>query len=291
MLLNPSMMMKTNLKQITTLASFTLAAVSIAGAQAVVDDFDYASGTDLGSGLSGGTGWSGGYHPNTSLTGTTTDFGVTDYTWTTPTFADTSGTYEIKNKKSNDTTGGGTALAARGLSSGNEIDFDTDGTYYFSYLMDTVSGIGQELDFFDGTSEILSIQYLGGGNTLRLRSTDSSNSGTASATAGNDWFILGKIETSASGDDIFRVSIYESGDTVAATDVGGWDISHNGGAITGAADVIAQWKYFNTGVGIGNFRLDQNYSNVASVVPEPGTYSLLAGLFAFVAMAIRRRRN
>lgn len=74
------MIRKIHPKYLATLTSFTLAAVSIAGAQAVVDDFDYASGTDLDSSLSGGSGWSGGYYSDTGLTGTTTDFGVTDYT-------------------------------------------------------------------------------------------------------------------------------------------------------------------------------------------------------------------
>jgi hypothetical protein len=272
--------------RIPTIVAVLLGA-SLASAAAVVDDFNYTSGTTLDETLTGGTGWSGGYYPNNTLTGTTdTVFGVTDYTWTTPTFANTSGTYEIKNKRSVDTTGSGSALAARGLSSG--INFDADGTYYFSYMMKTVSGIGQELDFFAGANEKLSVQYLGGSNTLRMTSNNASNSGTISATAGNDWFVVGKIETSAAGSDIFRLSVFENGDTVAATE-GGWDLSHNGGTITGTADQVAQWKYFNTAVGIGNFRMDSTYAAVTSVIPEPSSFLLLGtALTAFVLFNRRR---
>ena len=272
-------------KQILLFTALTAASFTF-GAVVVSEPFDYGSGTDLDSSTTGGSGWSGGWYSDTGLSNSPTVFGVTDYTWNLPALP--SGSYQMLDKKSVDTTGSGSAYAGRGLSTG--IDFDSDGTYYLSYTMDTVSGIGQELDLFAGSSEILSVQYLGGGNTLRMTTTNSSNSGTKGATAGNDWFVVVKLETSAAGDDIARLSVFEAGDTVPATE-SGWDVSHNGGTITGTVDQIAQWKYFNTGVGIGNLRVADSYIDAVSAVPEPSAYAFVLGAGMLGLVLYRRRRR
>lgn len=274
------------MKTLFPIVTTALLGVSLASA-AVVEDFNYTSNTTLSSSQTGGAGWSGGYYADTVLTTSPTNFNVVDYTWTTPTFANTSGTYTIVDKKAKRLVAGTSSdLAYRGLST--SINFDADGTHYFSYMLDSTSGIGQELNFFDGASEILSVQYLGGSDVLRLRSTDTTNSLTIGATAGNDWFVLGKIETSASGSDVFRLSVFETGDTVAATE-GSWDLSLNGGTITGAVDVIGLGKHFDAAVGIGNLRMDSTYAGVTSVIPEPSSLLLLGtALGAFVLFNRRR---
>lgn len=83
--------------QLLRLFTLSLAGVTVAGAQTVVEDFDYANNTTLSSSQTGGTGWSGGYFSDTALTTSPTQFNVVDYTWTTPTFANTSGSYTIVN--------------------------------------------------------------------------------------------------------------------------------------------------------------------------------------------------
>lgn len=272
-------------KQILLFTALSAASFTF-GALVVSEPFDYGSGTTLDGTTTGGSGWTGGYFSDNALTSPGTDFAVSGYTWSLPTLP--LGTYDMTDTRTVSTDNDSNDYAGRALSGG--IDFDADGTWYMSYTMKTVNGTGQELDLFAGSSEILSIQYLGGGNALRMRTTDSSNSGTSGATAGNDWFVVVKLETSASGNDIARLSVFEAGDTVPATE-SGWDVSHNGGAITGTVDQIAQWKYFNTGVGIGNLRVADSYIDAVSAVPEPSAYALVLGAGMLGLVLYRRRRG
>lgn len=94
----------------------------------------------------------------------------------------------------------------------------------------------------------------------------------------------------------FGNSSYSSGNfltfkfTQLASDA--FSLEVNGASVTNAslslaASDIEQIRIFNFDAGSGN---DQFFNSLA-VVPEPSTYALLAGIFAFAWIALRRRQS
>lgn len=201
-----------------------LAVVANAHQSNVYEGFDYPAAGILGNG-NGGYGWNGGWGQNGSLSGNgvsgSSPIGITSGSMSLP--MDYAAQISGNRLGDHDEYG---IYAMRALA--DPIDFGTDGVVYFSFTASTTGGGGTAYIFLglveQGTfaSRFIDIGPWQSGIYLRQ---DGSNVSAGSYIPGTDAFILGKLITAASGNDILQLKTY-----TAANSVDGepaiWDVTH-----------------------------------------------------------------
>lgn len=276
---------------LTTLSAVALT-LSGVWAQSLVETYNYPSGADLGSQAATGTGqntnW-GNFVFAGVIGGSSNEF-VSPGSLSAPsgyTFTPTN------NRATFTVTGPGGANGMFGVTSDNFINFDSDETYYISFLEShTASGFA-----FDIRS---SLQLRDSGNntiaTVGMRNdaltVDAGGSSVASSALddGVDRLMVFRIDANSSGNDVISASYYDVGQTVGNEPVI-WDVVLNSVAITGTAEYVNVVMGASAGAGITHTtELDEIRFGATwgDVVPEPTSAALLMGGLSLLAW--RRRR-
>ncbi len=178
--------------------------------------------------------------------------------------------------------------SARQMTSG--VNFDTNGTFYFSFLDYAVDsgGWGSAMVGLlnglpstenDATKNSIDVgRTYSGAPTIQLTSanqaawnvTPYTATGTANTSvdpSGKSWFVLAKFTTAASGNDTIQVKFFASTDTVPQSDSSiSWDVSYST-PITGTYNYLAVQNEYN-GV-IDELRGDATYAAVAGISVAP----------------------
>lgn len=276
------------------LTTLTAIALTLSGvwAQSLVETFNYPSGADLGNQATTGTGQTGTWGNFVfagSVGGSSNDF-VTTGSLSAPTGY---GFTPTGNRTTFSATGPGGGNGMFGLTSDNFINFDSDDTYYISFLEShTSSGFA-----FDSRA---ALQLRDNGNntiaTLGMRSDtltiDAGGSSVASSALddGVDRLMVFRIEADSVGNDIISASFFDVGQTVGSEPVT-WDIVLNSAAITGQAEFVNVFLGANAGGGVSHTgEIDEIRFGATwgDVVPEPTSAALLLGGLSLLAW---RRRS
>ena len=118
------------------------------------------------------------------------------------------------------------------------IDLSVNSNYYFSFL----------ISVYEQKDDNNQIEFLHYGTQANIRVGLRNNSGQLAArvvcgsgTQGllngfylrSNYFFVGKIQTSASGNDYMRLNVYKDGDAIPTSEPGTWDVSSTGAAMNG----------------------------------------------------------
>lgn len=255
-----------------------LVSQSLAG-QTVIETFDYANGA-LDTTATNGTGQTGNWRLTPTNANNAT-LSVADITWAAPT-----GYGFTPNNKGV----GGVQFATGAFQLNEAINFDVDGELYFSFLFrrSTTAGSTGLISLNSGATEkARAFQTSGGGAITGSIGDTLSGAGNAFPGTG-DMFVVGRIVTSALGNDTLALQITPSAGTVAGSFTPTTGVAS--AATTGTADWVYFWNFGNadsTGAYFGEFRIADSY---ASAIPEPSSFALLAGALTLGLVAVRRRR-
>jgi len=117
------------------------------------------------------------------------------------------------------------------------------------------------------------------------------NLGQVGFTPGQDYLIVGKIETAAGAgaNDTISISIWQNG-----TSIGSEPVSWGATGLVDASDTDAEInRLYLTGSGnvdqFDEIVFGNSFQDVTGV-PEPSTYALIAGILTLGIIALRRRR-
>lgn len=145
-----------------------------------------------------------------------------------------------------------------GIGESAAIDFSTLGVGNGDYV---------GVDFQDGGTTGIGFNFLGGGSNYNVFDGSTTDSGIGFTTS---------FQT---------ITLTNIDDTNYTLNIAGTDFASL--TLTGGATAIDSIRIFNDTSGVGN---DVLFNNLNVVVPEPSTYALLAGILAFTAVAIKRRK-
>lgn len=255
------------------------------------ETFNYSNGA-LGNQAGTGTGTTGNWQLNPDSTGTASA-AVVDKTWlssgiTNYTIASSSKALSMPNW-AND--------AAIQLQA--PINFDSAGTYYFSFLATrSVDGGGGIVALYDSNAGGTMVdkarlwQGTGGSSWTSSFNAGANGAGTLfSMTSGVDHLFVVRITTVAAGNDTLEVFRTAAGGSIHATDfTSNAGIATASTAVTGSADFLYFWNGNSTSLPlIGELRMGTTYEDVIAV-PEPSTYALFVGCAALLIVVYRRRK-
>ena len=256
-----------------------LLAGAVDAAVLVHEGFDYDTGP-LNNTPTSGVGQSGNWQLTPANTANAT-LSVADVAWNTPT-----GYSHRHNNKGV----GGVQNATGAFSLQQPINFDADGVYYFSllYRRPVLEGNIGLLSLNSGETEKARLfQAVGGGNVTARIGDELEGTGDAFSGTG-DLLFVGRIQTSASGNDTIAFQVIPASGTVPDT----FTPTHTRTAeTTGTADSLYFWNFLNedsSGAYFGNFIMGSTYGSVIMSIPEPTTI-LLVGLGVVLLSRLRRK--
>ncbi len=171
------------------------------------------------------------------------------------------------------------------------IDFDTDGVYYLSFLVNKTDG-GTGSDYFwlqlEGSGSQKGAFGLASSEVLMAQAGSGYSPGFGTAIPlGQDVLLVGKIVTSASGLDQFMLSQFASSATVPFADPGSWAATDTA-AVTGTINTLVLRKGTNASMRLDEIRVGTTWADVTHV-PEPSTLMICLGTLAGLAWRRRRR--
>lgn len=234
----------------------------------IEETFNYTVGSNIGASPATGTGLTGNWQRGFSDTATAT-ISTFSTTWNTPTgYGFTASGNAIGTPV--DSTNSGAVNFAPGVG----INFDADGSYYYSYLLNyTGSDFRSRVSF--GTSASPDLMRVQGLTDGTLRAYAGGSFGAGGAFAAGQYLVIGRITAVSSGSDENRIWVYGSSDSIALSDPGTVGSYAAFSAVTtGTANMLQ----FNNMIDaqVGDFRLGTTWEAVA--VPEPSSVALAMGL-------------
>lgn len=285
--------------QVNALATGADPATLVAGPSAPLpsetvayESFGYASGGNLAGNGPGNVGFNGTWG-DTSLPADT-DWDVTAGSLSYPSGVSLA---PAGNAAQLDGTAGDGGDISQRLST--TIDFDTNGTHYFSFLLNKTDNATSS-DFFwamlrDDSQTGLDMKAAIGSASgdvpiLGLNQTTNNLLGSDDLLAGDILFV-GRIDTAATGDDDLFLSTFGATDSVPLIEPA-WDIQFSD-TVTGIADTLNLSGGANTIVTFDEFRLGTTFASVTqAAVPEPSSFSVYSVTFAlfWLGVAVRRFR-
>lgn len=276
-------MMKTLHTTLTCIFCIMLMTFAAHAAVNVYEGFNYPSSTSVNT-KDGGDGWGGVWGINggsPSIVAGYRSTSVYNTAFLATTFTNIGGSLQNDHN---------TFFAERSFTNSAAVDLTVDGAAYFSFLMSyPETSSASWLEFtgasinspyrvtFNGTS----VAATGGGGTYSTTGSDTYEVDTV-------YFIIGKITTSASGNDYVSVNVYKSGDTVPATEA---FIVQSTGATSGGEITGINFHQGDPDNNDGNpavldeFRLGDSWTDVAGI-PEPGILAVVA--LAICSFVLRR---
>ena len=251
----------------------------------VYEPFDYSAG-DLNTNNSSASGLTGAWSGNTS-------FDVTAGSLNYPASSPLSST---ANKGELSGSNGTNPRIDRTMST--PISFDEAGVYYVSFLMNDTDAGGSEYFYValqdstapDQTWDITAAFGISSSETMLLTTVDGQTGYTAGGAipTGQDVLVIGKIITTASGNDQVFMSVYDPSETVPLIEPISWDLSKSV-EITGLADQLLLMSGPDTQTRVDEIRIGTTFNSVAvAAIPTPT--ALPAGLALLTMAAMRRRK-
>ncbi|MCC5846722.1 MAG: PEP-CTERM sorting domain-containing protein [Verrucomicrobia bacterium] len=265
--------------RIPLIAAVFLGAAIASASLLVHEPFDYTVDANIGGVAATGTGLTGNWQRTFTDTATAI-LRTYEATWDTP------ANYLVTplNK------GVGTPVdqnnsAAVNLATGAQIDFDTDGAVYYSYLLKYGTDNRSRVSFGSSSApDLMRVQGIANG-TLRVYAGGDFSDGAALATD-TDYLIVGRITTSELGSDEHRIWVYPSSGTVAGSDPGtAGSYAFHTGTITGNASMLQFSNVIDAQY--GEFRMGTTWESVA--IPEPSSILLLGSALGLFVLFNRRR--
>lgn len=258
------------------------AMISTASATLLVEEtFNYTVGSNIGGVATSGTGMTGNWQRRYQDTATAT-LRVQNITFATPTgYAFTpSGRGIVTPVDTNNS-------AAANLASGAQVNFGADGTLYYSFLLNYTAGTSNMWFGLGNSSSADSLIRVQGLNSGALRVAVGSTFVDGSVLADGSYLVVGRLTTTASGNDGHRIWVYGASDSIVLSDPGtAGSYAATSAAISGIGSMVEFRNMQNAA--IGDFRMGTTWESV--VIPEPSTYGLLLGL-GVLGMATARRRR
>ncbi len=244
------------LKQCRICLAAAVVCVTAATSQASLiasDQFEY-SGASL-DGQNGGTGWNGAWVGAFTLS----DDGIS------LTYPD--GTSDAGSRISEISA----SSATRPLASG--IDFDVDGTYYYSFLVNKADAGSIDVRLVGGSSGRWRIRW-SSTEALSIGVTSSTGATVGTYAADQTLLVVTKLQTVATGSDTMWIKVFQPGDEVVEPTT--WDAS-NAVAVSGL--VLDTFGIYRNAAGaqVDAVRIGTTF---ADVLPEPASLGLMttAGL-------------
>jgi hypothetical protein len=206
--------------------------------------------------------------------------------------------YTLSSSGNNASSHGGDTWSGgfnkRGLSAANTIDLDADKTFYASALFRVNGSNSLDLQFgdYDSTTDpkIKVRLYPWGGDDNDYLAVEIAGASTwvnIGKDLGGDqtWFVIMKVQTSATESDTVSACIYGDGDTVPAAEPGTWTAVKStvaSGTLSHLTLAMGSGDY-----GMDEIRMGETWGDVA--VPEPATMVLLG--IGGLGVLLRRKRR
>ncbi len=270
-------------------------AISVMTSAQVVETFSYTTGDIGGEGTTAASG-----------TGQAGNWGTYPAGWLgglpagDPTLSVTSGSLSAPTgynftPSDNKLSSSANVFGMFGVDASGQIDFDSDNTYYISYLFSASADPVEEatanvgvVEFRDSAnSTLFSVGDTTFSRQLRISSGGGNDFGSDWAGSG-DYLILVKVDAASVGNDTISASYFKSTGSISGEPVT-WDVTRSS-ALTGTVTGIG---FNSNGTGgstityeFDEFRLGNSYG---AVIPEPSTLLLVGG--ALAALTVFRRRG
>ena len=268
------------MKRLINGAVLVLFAINTQAALLTYEGFDY-SGTTL-SGKNGGTGWNGVWIDGEPDFSHLSDDGVS---LNSAAFPFTPVGSRIEG------SGGNTQRAMD-----STVDFSVDGVRYFSLMMSKSTASASDEAFLismvdmsiGGSGRVRGRFGMSTGDEFYAQAALETAATAGTVVAGVNYFMVVKLETLASADDIMSLKAYAPADTVDLSDPVDWTLVATGGSGVDI-DMLRLTIGENATGSLDEFRMGDEWADVA-VVPEPATMFLFGSGLIGGVLARRKRR-
>ena len=185
-------------------------------------------------------------------------------------------------------SGGGSVNRSLGAT----LDFDSQNTYYLSFLIrkDAIPETSNEYFWLSlrDSSSYKATMGIGSSENVLLGSNTSGFSISSSTIAGStDYLYVAKMVTASSGNEQYFATVYGPSETVPATEPTSWDVTFSS-TVTGTANSLRLETGSNGYYTVDQIRIGTSWANVT--VPEPTTLVMLLGLAGIGLMGCSRHR-